>query len=672
MSASPAQAPSGPNSVTPTTGGPPAQMMRKKPPVNIFNNSKKKPLKRPPGQRPAAPGQAPNGARPTPLQQQPPVRPPTPSLNGNVSAAPPAADENEYTDYPIVISKRALNAAGQRFHALKFHSRKNEKGEIIEINPFDESQFVKPLRLHRRYARDKMEVAEQSDAAGGVDDKEREVMNARRAERQAEREENQKLIAPTGGDTNRPMKKKQQKKVEEGRDESNPARQKRQKLRYEEARPWHLEDFEGKNVWVGSYEEALSERSIMLQPDVNVFRMVPVEKWYRFIETNKVRTMDPEEAEKIMQKKFGVGRWGLNTQKANDEHRREEAVARIKAARQAKREEDDDRRAFGGDDGDFQADRDMLDMEFKDEFQDDDEGMLFQGDEGEDEKEIEQKIWLEMRNAGLGGTGVKDEDLDPEEEERRKAEEEREEKDKTKQLRKQLMKKEHQIQYGSDDEEFDSDDSDEEDQRKKEEQEKEEAAKKAGQVNGDKSGSSTRGTNTPSGRPEKRPGSTLGKRPGSPDVSDLSGNESSRKKIKSANGAATAPGRALSPDMAKKKIRSGGGSGSGSDTDTSRGRPKIKLKNSPPGSPSSNTPNGSRSGTPAGGSRAQSAKPNGGAKAFPTLEEVRAAIPPDGIEIKTLVGMFKTQVAGRSGEFIALVKAAGIQNKTNGRIMQKT
>lgn len=541
MSASPAQPPSGPNSVTPTTGSPPASIVRKKPPVNIFNTSRKKPIKKLPAQRPGAPpNQTPNGARPNPVQQ-----PAQPLTNGATNAIPAAAEEVNYTDWPIVISKAALNAAGQRFHALRFNSRADDNGNIIPVNPFDEAQFIKPLRLHRRYARDKMEVADQSDAAGGGDDKEREMMNARRAERQAEREEDQKLIAPTGGDSNKPIKKKQQKKVEEGRDESNPVRQKRQKLRYEEARPWHLEDFEGKNVWVGSYEQALSERSIMLQPSENVFRMVPVEKWYRFIETNKVKTMDPEEAEKLMQKKFGVGRWGLNTQKGNEDVRREEHRARIMAARKAKREEDDDRRAFGGEEGDFQADRDMLDMEFKDEFQDDDEGMLFQGDEGEDEREIEQKIWLEMRNAGLGGTGVKDEDLDPEEEERRKAEEERKEKDKTKQLRKQLMKKEHQIQYGTDDEEFDSDDSDEaEEQRKKEEQEKEEA-KKAGQANGDKSGSSTRGTNTPSGRPEKRPGSTLGKRPGSPDVSDLSGNESSRKKLKSVNGASAssaAPG----------------------------------------------------------------------------------------------------------------------------------
>lgn len=125
--------------------------------------------------------------------------------------------------------------------------------------------------------------------------------------------------------------------------------------------------------------------------------------------------------------------------------------------------------------------------------------------------------------------------------------------------------------------------------------------------------------------------------------------------------------------MAKKKIRATGGSGSGSDTDTSRGRPKIRLKNSPPGSPSGNTPNGSRSGTPAGGSRAQSPKPNAGAKAaFPTLEEIRAAIPPDGVEIKTLVGQFKSKVAGRSAEFIALVKAAGTQDKSTGKIMQKS
>ncbi|CAK4034133.1 Rap30 74 interaction domain-containing [Lecanosticta acicola] len=644
MSASPAPAPSGPNSTTPNTGGPAPVVRRKAPKTSIFNT--KKPVRkaapaRPPTQR-SAPPSAPNPAPAPPTTQ--------------TTAAQDA--DGEWDEFPIFIRKSSLEE-GLRHHALKLRSRLDEQsGKPMVVDPYDESQFTRPLRLHRRYARDKMETGEQSEA-DGIDDTEREALYKRRAERQAEREENQKLIAPTGGDSSKPTKKKNQKKVEEGRDESNPARQKRQQLRYEEARPWHLEDFEGKNMWAGSYESALSESSIMLRLDRDGFRMVPIEKWYQFVQTGKVKSdLTSDDIEKLMNKKVRMDRWGLGTQKANEEARREE-MRRV-AEQRRMRDEDDEPRLE--DRAEFDADRDMLDMDWKDEFQDDDEGVLIQGDEGEDEKEIEQKLWMEMRAAGLGGTGVKEEDLDPEEEERQKQIAEEEEKKKARRLRKQLKKREHRGEYESDSDDLDSDTEEEEDEEKK----KEEAAK-AALPNGDKSGASSRGTNTPSGRPEKRP---------NPDLSDASGNESSRKKAKlngsAGLGKAHGGARSLSPDAAKTKPRSTGGSGSGSDTDTSRpGRPKLKLRNSPP---SGNTPNGSRAASPAAsGSRAQSPNTNGATKsAFPTIEEVKAAIPPTGIEIKALVGLFKAKVGNRSAEFIALVKSAGVQDKrAPGRILPK-
>ena len=72
-------------------------------------------------------------------------------------------------------------------------------------------------------------------------------------------------------------------------------------------------------------------------------------------------------------------------------------------------------------------------------------------------------------------------------------------------------------------------------------------------------------------------------------------------------------------------------------------------------------------------SRGQSPQRNGsGAKKdFPSLTDVKAAIPPEGIEIKTLVGLFKLQVAGRNAEFIQLVKSAGQQDKATQKIMPK-
>lgn len=114
------------------------------------------------------------------------------------------------------------------------------------------------------------------------------------------------------------------------------------------------------------------------------------------------------------------------------------------------------------------------------------------------------------------------------------------------------------------------------------------------------------------------------------------------------------------------------GYGSGSDTDTSRaGRTKLKLKNSPPGSPHQRSPNGSRAGSPSG-SRAQSpARPAQSSVPFPTLEEVKAAIPAEGVIIGELVKAFKSRLGGRNTEFIGLVKLAGKQDHATKKIVPK-
>lgn len=424
---------------------------------------------------------------------------------------------------------------------LHYHSMRLKSTEEKMVNPYDPSQFQRPVRLHRRMARDKREVAEQSDVASGVDDKERELMSIKRAERQAEREANQALIAPTGGDAKKTTKKKPQKKVEDVYyDDNNPKHRQRAQLRYEEARPWHLEDFEGKNVWVGSYEEPLSERSVMFEIGANGFRMVPVEKWYTFQQTNRFEIMDSDAVEKHMGQKFKAPRWFLGTQAANDEARRQATLhARQQRIRQSRDSEDD---YMPMKREEYQADVDEIDFEFNDEFQDDDEGMIF-GDQDDDAKEIEKKIREEMRDANLAGTGLKDEDKDYDEEEQEERQKERDAKKKARRMRKQLIKKERKNEYDSDSDrnEFseseESEDSEEERERLEEERKQEEARK----ASGDKSGASTKGTNTPTGRSEKRDQNRLGaslKRPGSPDLSEMSGNESSRKKVKGINGRA--------------------------------------------------------------------------------------------------------------------------------------
>jgi transcription initiation factor TFIIF subunit alpha len=435
------------------------------------------------------------------------------------------------------VTKYALEK-GLHYHALRLRS----KDDRI-VDPYDAAQFQRPIKLHRRMARDKMETAEQSDAASGVDDKERELLSIKRAERQAEREANQALIAPTGGDSKKAVRKKPQKKVEDVYfDENNPAHRQRAQLRYEEARPWHLEDFEGKNVWVGSYEEPLSDSSVMFEIGSDGFRMVPVEKWYKFSQTNRFSVMDSDAVEKHMGQKFKAPRWFMGTQTANDEARKQATLIKREQQRARSRGYDDDDDNMQMNREEYQADVDEIDFEFNDEFQDDDEGLVF-ADQDDDAKEIEKRIRDEMRTANLPATGIKDEDKDWDDEEKREKKKEKDAKRQGRRMRKQLMKKEKKNEYDSDSDtnEFSevssSEDSEEERDRLEEERRQEEARKQ----NGDKSGASTKGTNTPTGRSEKRDQGRLGaslKRPGSPDLSEMSGNESTRKKAKGINGRA--------------------------------------------------------------------------------------------------------------------------------------
>jgi len=116
------------------------------------------------------------------------------------------------------------------------------------------------------------------------------------------------------------------------------------------------------------------------------------------------------------------------------------------------------------------------------------------------------------------------------------------------------------------------------------------------------------------------------------------------------------------------------GYGSGSDTDTSRAgrtKTKLKLKHSPPGSPQDRTPTGSRVGSPSQ-SRAQSparAPPPPGP--FPTLDEIRAAIPDSGIAIGELVKLFKPRLGAKGTDFIAMVKEVGKQDGVTKKIVRR-
>ena len=223
------------------------------------------------------------------------------------------------------------------------------------------------------------------------------------------------------------------------------------------------------------------------------------------------------------------------------------------------------------------------------------------------------------------------------------------------------------------------------------------------------SGISSKGTNTPSDRKEKRQGKS------SQDQSEASGNESSRRKHKqnglgsnlgsgmnTPNG--TTPrslspgphGSGLKPPLKKlgssrpndlKRARATG-AGSGSDGEgavsggeTSDGsRKRMKLKGSGPGSQNV-SPGGSRAASPARDAAAQAAESSTLARfsitfgtntrpamILPTLEQLKKSIPEGGLIMKEFLEMWKQYTGAENRErFMKLMRGAVRLDKREGK-----
>ncbi|KAK3060600.1 hypothetical protein LTS18_008181 [Coniosporium uncinatum] len=124
--------------------------------------------------------------------------------------------------------------------------------------------------------------------------------------------------------------------------------------------------------------------------------------------------------------------------------------------------------------------------------------------------------------------------------------------------------------------------------------------------------------------------------------------------------------------------------GSGSDTETDRKGTKLKLRMSPNASPTGSRPgspavgvstnNGSRAGSPgAPGAleRKGSTKPAAATGDPPTADDIRNAIPPSGIELKSLLDMFRGRIGNNQQHFIQLVKTNSSYDKSSRRLIPK-
>lgn len=442
--------------------------------------------------------------------------------------------EGEYSDYPLITTKRALRE-GLRYHIARFYSKK-------DIDPRNQYQFTRPVVLHRR---DPQQPSGKGCKDGElevdqlIDSKERERQEIARAEKEKQRVIDLAQIAPSGNNASSLATKK----VVSGRIEkttqvyhldTSEEDKKASDLRYEEALPWHLEDADNKNTWIGNYEAALSDMNVALIMQDGVFKMIPIEKWYRFSSKGQFKAYTIDEAEAKMGKKVKESRWVMKEIEKKEADRanlegRKAMVKLFTVKTESSTFKNSGKREI--------EDMDELDFNGEDLFQDDDELATVEPDKDEETKEAKNRIKKEQLGANVF------DQADEAEVDRELLEEEKEAEARKKfgkNVKKALKKRERNYIYDSDSDhpysEISEDDTSDEEKVKEIDKRLEEENKNKLKTDSKAIPSiSMKGAINQASRSKDNDilKKTLSrKRLGSPSHSESSGNESSRKKHK--------------------------------------------------------------------------------------------------------------------------------------------
>lgn len=578
---------------------------------------------------------------------------------------------------PLVMKRRDMKEL--RYHIFRLQA----KGQLDIQDP---KQFTPPIRLHRRDPRAPPSGAgahyEEEETKEDLEEiKERERLEIAKEERRKIREMNLAMIAPSGVRKPPAFQKKTEQKF---RPDDTPEAEKRRLLKYEETLPWHLEDFDNKQTWVGVYESELSEAHVMLtaanENGQRIMQMVPLERWYKFNNKKNIKQITADQADEFFKKEEKLPSFLTNIERISVKREQEHAVRGHSRMMTRVGGGDDDegaapRKRKGDDDKVYikrEADADDIDFNMEEDFADDEEGLngLFEGDDV-DVKEASDRLKRDHLGANSFAINRDDEEIERQEEKERQEAENQKKLEKS--IRKALTKREKNPDYDyrsdrSNPYESSSEES-ETDSEAERQKAKEEAEKKAvdanGKVDADKpaSGASSKGSNTPSGL-HKSGDVNKKKRPGSPNLSEASGNESSRKKHKKKHDKNAEGDDASKP---KKKhalnLKLGGGTPSGSPG------------GSRAASPAPSRLNDSRAGSPASAAAArksyqstvhlQTVTDTTIAKVLPSAAEVYRTLPPEGMQIQQLIKTFKGRVDKTNTQaFIRLVKAVAVYEHT--------
>ncbi|QPG75189.1 hypothetical protein FOA43_002539 [Brettanomyces nanus] len=263
--------------------------------------------------------------------------------------------------------------------------RERDIERVEKRKEYMENKGIKPTELSQEQIDEKIELDGMSDEerAQRLDEKKREEDEIKRKQ---EKENQMKLVAPDGGarKTKRQVLKKKTRQIR-AYDET------KRRLRYEEFYPWVLEDYDAKQAWVGNYEAGNTDNYCLLVLDNanKCFKLVPLEKYYRFTPRNKYATLTLEEAEAKMNKGNTGQRW-LMRKMAEEVANGQRVDLRYRKFKTTSRPHHEDT-----EDGKKTDDEDM---DYDDEFQDDEEAPIMEGNE-EENKLVEGKMKKNMLRA---------------------------------------------------------------------------------------------------------------------------------------------------------------------------------------------------------------------------------------------------------------------------------
>lgn len=322
-----------------------------------------------------------------------------------MSPTPKPAAGGDWNVIPLkACSKEELKDT--RNHIMRFQTKQDV--DIIK-------NFTKPVRLHRKDPQNiqfhllREEMDKRRKEGGAIVEVPQEAYVDEEGNIVEPADMTQ--VAPDGGGRRprRNLFKRKTKQVHMMDDQ-------KRKLRYEEYYPWVLEDYNGKNVYVGSYEAGLSEPThVLFVFDKDGFKMVPAEKVYKFTPRNRYATLTLEEAEAKMEKSLAAPRWlmkHMDEETGDSRFRSSGQFAQPVRLLQLSLLSSSRMRTVQGGLSTNERDSDHDDLDFDEEFADDEEAPIMDGDE-EENKLSEKKIKKEMlRAATFDGQLDADDDSD--------------------------------------------------------------------------------------------------------------------------------------------------------------------------------------------------------------------------------------------------------------------